>query len=129
MAQLSIRVLGGLSVSKDGKTISSFESDKVRALFAYLAVEAGRPHRRETLAGLLWPDCPEQTAHHNLSQALFNLRKVLGDHTAKRRIGDISHRREDKEGFLQCLPKMHEDTLPMNQKNSSAIPPPQEQSS
>ena len=82
MAHLSIRVLGELGVSKEDEIISAFESDKVRALFAYLVVEIGRAHRRATLAGLLWPDCSEQTAHHNLSQALFNLRKVLGDHTA-----------------------------------------------
>ncbi|RPI87962.1 MAG: hypothetical protein EHM41_03135 [Chloroflexi bacterium] len=82
MAHLSINVLGGLSVSKRDEIISSFESDKVRALLAYLVVEVGRTHRRGTLAGLLWPDCSEQTAHHNLSQVLFNLRKVLGDHSA-----------------------------------------------
>lgn len=82
MAHLSICVLGGLSVSKADKTVSSFESDKVRALLAYLVAEAGRPHPRESLVGLLWPDFSEKTAHHNLSQALFNLRKVLGDHIA-----------------------------------------------
>src|SRR5512147_2383703 len=82
MAHLSIRVLGELSVSKKDEITSSFESDKVRALLAYLAVEIGRPHRREALAGLFWPDCSEETARHNLSQVLFNLRKVLGDHTA-----------------------------------------------
>jgi DNA-binding SARP family transcriptional activator/predicted ATPase len=82
MAHLSIQVLGEFEVSNGDETISSFESDKVRALLAYLVVEAGRSHRRETLVGLLWPDCSEQTARHNLSQALFNLRQVLGDHTA-----------------------------------------------
>ena len=30
--------------------------------------------RRESLVGLLWPDCPKQVARHNLWQALFNLR-------------------------------------------------------
>lgn len=82
MAHLSIRVLGELGISKGDEPVSSFESDKVRALFAYLVVEVGRSHPRETLAGLLWPDYSEQTALHNLSQALFNLRKVLGDRTA-----------------------------------------------
>jgi len=83
MTHLLIRVLGELSVSKGGELVSSFESDKVRALLAYLVVEVGRPHRREALAALLWPDSSERTAHHNLSQVLFNLRKVLGDHAAK----------------------------------------------
>ena len=43
----------------DGAPITAFESDKVRALLAYLAVESGRPQRREMLAGLLWPERPD----------------------------------------------------------------------
>src|SRR5512135_3429866 len=83
MAHLAVSVLGELQVRIDDVPVSSFESDKVRALLAYLAVEAGRSHRRETLVGLLWPDCPEQAARHNLSQALFNLRLAIGDHIAQ----------------------------------------------
>jgi predicted ATPase/DNA-binding SARP family transcriptional activator len=83
MAHLSLGVLGALTVLIDGIPVNSFESDKVRALLVYLAVEAHRSHHRETLIGLLWPDCPEETARHNLRQALFNLRLALGDHTAK----------------------------------------------
>ena len=83
MAHLEVSVLGGLEVSIDDSPIQSFESDKVRALLAYLTVEADRAHRREKLIGLLWPDSPEEAARHNLRQALFNLRLVLGDHTAE----------------------------------------------
>src|SRR5512141_1034814 len=83
MAHLTLSVLGEFQVWIDDVPIQSFESDKVRALLAYLAVEAGRSHRRETLVGLLWPDLPEGVARHNLSQALFNLRGALGDHKAK----------------------------------------------
>jgi predicted ATPase/DNA-binding SARP family transcriptional activator/uncharacterized protein HemY len=83
MACLSLRVLGELQVLKDDVPIQAFESDKVRALLAYLAVEADHAHGREKLIGLLWPDYPEEAARHNLRQALFNLRVALGDHTAK----------------------------------------------
>jgi len=83
MARLILHVLGELQVSIDNVPIQAFESDKVRALLAYLAVEADRGHSREALIGLLWPDYPEEAARHNLRQALFNLRLVLGDHTAK----------------------------------------------
>lgn len=79
MAHLSIAVLGSLQVSIADKPVTTLESAKVRALLAYLAVESGRPHRRETLVGLLWPDYPEEAARHNLRQALFNLRSILGD--------------------------------------------------
>src|SRR5512132_1627318 len=82
MAHLTLSVLGELQVLIDDIPVSAFESDKVRALLAYLAVESDRSHRRETLIGLLWPDSPEEAARHNLRQALFNLRLALGDHTA-----------------------------------------------
>lgn len=79
MHRLSISLLRSFDVNLDGHPVSRFESDKVRALLAFLAIESDRPHRRETLAGLLWPDRPERRARRNLSQALFNLRQVLGD--------------------------------------------------
>ncbi len=82
MAHLSLRVLGSLQVLIDDTPVTTLESDKVCALLVYLAVEAGRPHRRESMVGLLWPDCPEQVARHNLRQALFSLRRAIGDHTA-----------------------------------------------
>ena len=59
MSHLSLSVLGPLQVLLDGTPVTTFESDKVCALLVYLAVEADRPHRRESLVGLLWPDCPE----------------------------------------------------------------------
>jgi predicted ATPase/DNA-binding SARP family transcriptional activator len=65
-----------------GEPITGFESNKVRALLVYLAVEQDRPHRRESLAGLLWPDWPDRAARGNLRHALANLRKAIGDHNA-----------------------------------------------
>jgi WD40 repeat protein/DNA-binding SARP family transcriptional activator len=80
MARLEIFLLGSFHVTLDSELLTNFESDKARALLAYLAVEADRPHRREALAGLLWPDTPERTARTNLRSALANLRQVLHDH-------------------------------------------------
>jgi predicted ATPase/DNA-binding SARP family transcriptional activator len=79
MARLSLSLLGSFHVSLDGAAITTFESDKVRALLAYLAVEGHQPHRRASLVGLLWPDSSEGAARRNLSQALFNLRQAIGD--------------------------------------------------
>jgi len=90
MARLEIRLLGSFEVTLDGQPVRGFESDKVRALLAYLAVESDRPHRRSKLAGLLWPDLPEQSARTNLRRALSNLRTALGDHGAPRPVLDIS---------------------------------------
>jgi len=54
----------------------------VRALLAYLAVESDRPHRREKLAGLLWPDWPDREALSNLRYSLSDLRRAIGDRVA-----------------------------------------------
>jgi DNA-binding SARP family transcriptional activator/predicted ATPase len=79
MAHLSLSLLGPFQVTLDGQPVTGFKSNKVRALLAYLAVEADRPHRREVLAGLLWPDWPDRDALSNLRYALSNLRRVIGD--------------------------------------------------
>ena len=82
MPRLNMSLLGPYGVELDGKPVTAFASNKVRALLAYLATESGQPHRRETLAGLLWPDWPERSARANLRNALSNLRKVIGDQDA-----------------------------------------------
>ncbi|MGD8968585.1 MAG: BTAD domain-containing putative transcriptional regulator, partial [Anaerolineae bacterium] len=79
MAHLSIRVLGPFQVHLDGEPVSGFASDKVRALLAYLVLSPDRPHRREALAGLLWPGYPERSARSSLRNALANLRQVIRD--------------------------------------------------
>jgi len=79
MNRLVINLLGPYEVSLDGEQVTDLASDKVRALLAYLAVEAEQPHRREKLVGLLWPDQPEQAARANLRRALSNLRKAIFD--------------------------------------------------
>jgi len=80
---LTISLLGVFEVQKDGALVSHFESLKGRALLAYLAAEAGRPHARGALAGLLWPDWPEAAAQKNLRHTLYSLRKTLGDGKSK----------------------------------------------
>jgi DNA-binding SARP family transcriptional activator len=82
MTHLAIALLGPFEAALDGKPITWFQSDKARALLAYLAVEAATPHARHALAGLLWPEVPDAHALHSLSQALCNLRTILHDQTA-----------------------------------------------
>jgi len=82
MPDLSISLFGVFEVHLDGVLITHFESAKVRALLAYLAAEAGRTHNRASLAGLLWPDWPEEAAQKNLRHTLYSLRKTLGDDKA-----------------------------------------------
>ena len=72
MAHLSIHSLGPLRVTLDGDLVTGFESNKVRALLVYLAVESDHPHSRETLAGFLWPDQSGRSARKNLRQAIHD---------------------------------------------------------
>ncbi len=80
MPQLQISCLGDFTISLAGKPITAnFDTDKTRALLIYLVVEAAHAHPRQRLAGLLWPDQPEERALQNLRQRLSQLRKLLGD--------------------------------------------------
>lgn len=83
MAHLQLSFLGTMQVALDGQPVTGFESGKVRALLAYLAMGRERPHNRDTLTGLLWPDQPEQMARTNLRQALSNLRRTIRDQGAE----------------------------------------------
>lgn len=91
MAHLALSFLCGFQVELDGRPVIEFKSNKVRALLAYLAVEAGRPHRREALAGLLWPDRTDRDALSNLRYSLASLRRTLGDRLATHPFLLITH--------------------------------------
>lgn len=80
---LHLSFLGSCTVLAAGGETAVFKSDKVRALLAYLALEAERPHQRATLAGLLWPEQTHSRALANLRYTLYDLRKAIGDHTAE----------------------------------------------
>jgi adenylate cyclase len=79
MAHLSIHVLGPMQVTLGGQAIARFESEKARALLAYLAVESDRPHLRDSLAEMLWPERPAGAASANLRHTLATLRRAIGD--------------------------------------------------
>src|SRR5689334_10476044 len=82
MARLTLSLLEALQITVDGQPVSGFAYNKARALLAYLAVEAERPHHRDALVGLLWPELPDSAARTNLRQALANLREAIGDASA-----------------------------------------------
>ncbi len=82
MEQLELLLFGTFQARLDGEEITAFKSQRVRALLAYLAVEAKRPHSRATLAALLWPEYSEKDARNNLRYALYNLRLAIHDQQA-----------------------------------------------
>lgn len=112
MAYLILSFFGPFQVTLEGAPVTAFESDKVRALLAYLAVEADRPHRRESLAALLWPEQPEARALQNLRQALSRLRRALGETPPQN-----SKARRDANAFLDVTLK----TVQFNRQSHHAL--------
>lgn len=83
MTRLALFFLGPWQAQVENEPIGAFKYDKVRALLTYLAVEADRPHRREALMTMLWPELPEAAARNNLRQTLLTLREAIGDRQAE----------------------------------------------
>src|SRR6476469_3432772 len=75
--KIRVRLLGGFEVWAGGRQVSGFESQKVRALLAYLACHRHRAFSRDHLAELLWPEREPDAARHALRQAVYNLRSKL----------------------------------------------------
>jgi predicted ATPase/DNA-binding SARP family transcriptional activator len=73
---LEVHLLGRFDVRHGGQAIA-ITSRPAQSLFAYLILSAGTSHRREKLAGMLWPDSLEETARDNLRHALWRMRKAL----------------------------------------------------
>ncbi len=75
---LEARFLGKFDIRIDGATIE-LPARKAQSLLAFLMMTPGTMHRREQLAGNLWPDSDESTARSRLRYALWQLRKTIGD--------------------------------------------------
>lgn len=75
---ISIQLFGGVTILQGETAVTGFASRKAEALLLYLACNP-RPHPRETVATLLWPDNAQNRALGNLSVALSSIRKLLPD--------------------------------------------------
>ncbi|MCK8815825.1 AAA family ATPase [Natroniella sulfidigena] len=73
---LKVELLGIPKVSLNGEVID-FPYKKVEALFYYLIVK--KKVMREKVASLLWGDMLDSKAKKNLRNALYQLKKVVGD--------------------------------------------------
>ncbi len=77
MSTLRLSLLGEPTVEQNGRFLT-LTRRKNLALLAYLAV-TNEPHRREALATLFWPEQEAERAYAALRQALWLLRKELGE--------------------------------------------------
>ncbi|MDQ4075154.1 MAG: protein kinase, partial [Chloroflexota bacterium] len=75
---LEINLLGRFEVRLDGEPLE-LSSHPAQTLLAYLLLNAGITHRREQVAGLLWPDSLDSSARKNLRNAIYQVRQAIGE--------------------------------------------------
>ena len=79
---IEFQVLGSLGLrGPDGEELLSVLAQPKRtAILAYLAVASPRGfHRRDTIAGLFWPEGDQEHARASLRKAVHHLRRALGE--------------------------------------------------
>ena len=77
MTRLHLALLGSFEARLDPGGRLILARQKVAALLAFLGSTAGRLHRRDRLAALLWADAPAPRARASLRTALAELRLAL----------------------------------------------------
>lgn len=77
MTPLTLRLLGPGALLAGAAAVRT-HSARTFALLAYLVMEPGRRHARDSLVDLLWPDLPQASGRQSLRQALYSLRAVAG---------------------------------------------------
>ncbi len=73
---LEICLLGQFDLRRNDAPVE-IPSRSAQSLLAYLVLNPGIAHRREKLAGLIWPDATEANARNYLRKALWLLRKSI----------------------------------------------------
>lgn len=87
---IQLRMLGPLEIMVDGSPAPpALCWRKHAALLVYLALGGRRPHARDRLTALLWPDKPEADARHSLNEAVRVLRRAAGSDAITSGVGDL----------------------------------------
>ena len=103
MGRLILRLLGTPEVSHAEKALA-FQTRKVLALLAYLAVEPGI-HTRDKITALLWPESDEERGRASLRRALAYLRDTLDE---------VSHGRSSNQPLQLSHVLVDHETLRFN---------------
>ncbi len=77
---MEVSLFSGLRIQAVGGAQIRLQTDKIRALFAYLAMHANQPIMREQLATLFWGDLPDATAKRNLRLSFSRIKKAFEAH-------------------------------------------------
>jgi DNA-binding SARP family transcriptional activator len=78
---VSFRTLGALDlVGPDGtRQESILRQPRLLAVLCFLVLSPGGVRRRSAVIAMFWPEADERRARHNLNQAIYALRRALGD--------------------------------------------------
>ena len=76
---IEISLLGSWQIDHLAEPTKKELRRKEQGLLAYLAVESGQTHSRDSLIGLFWPELPPADARNNLRVALSRLKGCLDD--------------------------------------------------
>lgn len=77
MSDYCISLFGRFLVKKDDLILAGFEGAKVQELFCYLLLYHDRPHHREHLATVLWPEQAAAPSKKYLRKTLWQLQSNL----------------------------------------------------
>lgn len=97
---LRIYLLGSLNLRWNEEPLPPIQTTKARSLFAYLVLNREATHSRAVLAGLFWPDMPEEKARRRLRQALWHIARVVN----RLPLGPYLLREGDLVSFNTTLP-------------------------
>lgn len=108
---IELRVLGTLDLrdKPDGRPIAAVLAQPKRmALLTHLALASRRGgQRRDTLLLLFWPNSSEERARNSLNQAVFNLRRSLGEGA----IAGVGEELRTDAGLVWCDAVAFEEAL------------------
>ena len=80
---MRLNTLGGIRVLADDKLVAGAAAQPRRLAVLALLARAGRAAvSREKILALLWPDEPDERARRSLNQAVYSLRRDLGNEDA-----------------------------------------------
>ena len=77
MARLKLFLLGKVRAQQNGRGVAGLEGRKTQELLGYLVIHRARPHLREKLAELLWPDKSPAQSRRYLRQTLWQIHSTL----------------------------------------------------
>jgi DNA-binding SARP family transcriptional activator len=105
MKQLCLRTLGQIGLYDGTTNTLLLGAGKPLALLVYLCLAPGRRISRDFLLNLLWDDLDAERARRALRQALFHLRRLLGEDALPgiEELAFTADVRVDRDDFLEAI--------------------------